>query len=145
MTPTSAHGAAAPSDDRRLADDVLARAHEVGFALAGIAPADASAHGSFYRAWLEAGRHGDMAWMARPDAVARRADLALTLPEVRSCLVVAHEYHTPEDPAAARDPARAVIARYARGRDYHDVVKPKLEELLAWLDARVPGGVRGRA
>ncbi len=45
----------------------------------------------------------------------------------------------------AADPSRAIIARYARGDDYHDVVEGKLHELLAWLDSGVEGGVRGRA
>jgi epoxyqueuosine reductase len=60
-------------------------------------------------------------------------------------VVVAHEYFQDDPEGVPHDPSRAVIARYARGADYHDVVKPKLEELLGWLDARVEGGVEGRA
>ena len=130
-----------------LADALKARAVEEGFSLVGIASAGASAHADFYRSWIADGRHGDMAYLARPDAVRRRGDLAETRPEARSCLVVAHEYGsggTGDAGVAPEDPSHAVIARYARGGDYHDVVLAKLRRLLDWLDGRVEGGVRGR-
>ena len=130
---------------RELADALKWRAREEGFSLVGITPAEPSEHSGFYRSWIDAGRHGEMAYLARPDAVRRRADLAETMAEARSCLVVAHEYAVPDPPGVPNDPSRAVVARYARGDDYHEVVLPKLERLLAWLGARVEGGVRGRA
>jgi epoxyqueuosine reductase len=58
---------------------------------------------------------------------------------------VAHEYGVTDDPGIPDDGSRAVIARYARGDDYHDVVREKLERVLAWLNERVEGGVEGRA
>ena len=130
---------------QEFADALKRRAREEGFSLVGIAPAERSEHSDFYRSWIDAGRHGEMAYLSRPDAVRRRADLAETMAEARSCLVVAHEYAVPDPPGAPDDPSRAVVARYARGDDYHDVVLPKLERLLAWLGERVEGGVRGRA
>lgn len=128
-----------------LADALKHRAREEGFSLAGVARTEPSAHSAFYRSWIDAGRHGEMAYLARPDAVRRRADLAETMSEACSCLVVAHEYAVPDPPGVPDDPSRAVVARYARGDDYHDVVLPKLERLLGWLSERVDGGVRGRA
>jgi epoxyqueuosine reductase len=147
-----------------------AQARALGFSVAGVAPAEPSRHADFYRAWLERGAHGEMGYLAREDAVARRMDLARTLPNARSVIVVAHEYYaddtrgagSPEAAGpdsqreartdAASDPSRAVIARYARGRDYHKVVKKKLLRLLDWLRAEVgtePGEpareVQGRA
>src|SRR5690606_9457401 len=84
--------------------------------------------------WLAAGRHGEMHYLARPDAVERRLDPQAAWPELRSALVVAQHYDPGEADDAAADPARAVIARYARGRDYHKVIKPKLLSLLRWLE-----------
>jgi len=127
-----------------LASTLKARVREEGFSLAGIVNAEPSLHMGFYRAWLEAGHHGQMGYLARPDAVRRRGDLRQTLPELRSVLVVAHEYGA-DARGAANDPSRAVVARYARGGDYHDVVLEKLERVLDWLSDRVDGGVRGRA
>jgi epoxyqueuosine reductase len=116
-----------------------------GFSMLGIASARASDHMGLYTAWLGEGLHGEMAWLAREDAVARRGDLSLTMADVASCVVVAHEYDQPDPPGVPEDAARGVVARYARGDDYHDVVKRKLLGLLDWLDDAVGGGVRGRA
>ncbi len=128
-----------------LADALKARALEEGFSLAGVASVEASSHADFYRTWIAADRHGEMAYLARPDAIRRRSDLAETLPSVRSCLVVAHEYAVPDPPGLPADRSLAVVARYARGDDYHDVVLTKLERILEWLDARMDGGALGRA
>jgi epoxyqueuosine reductase len=133
------------TDRRVLATALLARAHEEGFALAGITSVEPSAHIDFYRSWVEAGRHGEMTYLARSDSVRRRADLTETMAEARSCLVVAHEYGVADPPGVPEDRSRAVIARYARGDDYHDVMLAKLERLLAWLSGQIEGGVRGRA
>ena len=83
-----------------LADELREQALRMGFSLVGIARPDASAHISFYRDWIEEGRHGEMAYLSRPDSVSRRADLDAALENVRSVLVVAHEYFV-EDPSAA--------------------------------------------
>jgi epoxyqueuosine reductase len=127
-----------------LASALREKARALGFSLMGITPARPSEHMPFYREWLSSGRHGDMAYLAREDAVARRGDLSLTMAEAVSCVVVAHEYGQDDPPGVPEDGSRGVIARYARGRDYHKVVKGKLEALLEWLDGHVEGGVRGR-
>lgn len=128
-----------------LAHGLRARARSLGFGLVGITRHGPSAHGAFYRGWLESGHHGTMAYLARPDAVARRLDLAETLPSVRSVIVVGHEYHQEDPPGVPDDPSRGVIAQYARGRDYHKVVKKKLTELGQWLGGEVDGEATWRA
>jgi len=85
-----------------------------------------------------------MEYLARPDAVARRADLQLTLEGARSVVVVADQYSQEDPPGVPDDPSRAVIARYARGDDYHDVMKRRLEELLTWIQDGVREPVSGR-
>jgi len=115
-----------------------AKARAMGLAGIGIGPATPSAHASFYRRWLERGLHGEMRYLSRDDAVARRADLGLTLEGVRSVVVVAQEYFRTDAPGVPEDPARGVVARYARGADYHDVLKDRLMELLLWLRAEAP-------
>ncbi|RMH15175.1 MAG: tRNA epoxyqueuosine(34) reductase QueG [Gemmatimonadetes bacterium] len=114
-------------------------AHEVGFALCGVARPDPSDHLEHYRAWLAAGYHGDMAYLARPDAVARRGDPARTLAEVRAIVVVGDLYDQPDPPGVPDDPSRGVIARYARGRDYHRVMRTKLRRLAERIE-RAAGG-----
>jgi epoxyqueuosine reductase len=86
-------------------------------------------------AWLEAGHHGSMAWMA--ETAERRADPRRLWPEVRSIVLLGLNYGPDGDPLAdlaRRD--RATISVYARNRDYHDVLKGKLKELAGFLAAR---------
>jgi epoxyqueuosine reductase len=127
-----------------VAEAIKARGRELGFSLVGITAPDPSQHMDFYRAWIAEERHGEMEYLARSDAVARRADLTATMAGVQSVVVVAHEYFQVDGLGVPDDPSRAVIARYARGEDYHYLLKRKLEELLAWLDHRLEQGARGR-
>ena len=132
--------------EERLAEDLKEEARASGFSLAGIAHVRPSDHTSFYQAWLAKGYYGKMAYLAREDSVARRADLRRTMASVRSALVVAHEYFAEDPPGLPDDPARAVVARYARGDDYHEVVKKKLLRLAGWLRERAgKDGIEARA
>ena len=133
----------APVDPSALAADLKLEAERLGLSMAGIAAPDPTEHLGFYREWVATGRHGEMAYLARPDAVERRGDLRGTMADVRSVLVVADAYGAGADEEAP-DPSRGIIARYARGRDYHKVLPAKLRRLHEWLDARVDGGVSGR-
>lgn len=127
--------------ERRVKD----AARELGFPLVGIARPDPSEHGGAYRDWLEMGRHGEMGYLAREDAVARREDLRGSMPSVRSVVVVAHPYFQEDAAGVPDDPSVGVIARYARGRDYHKVVKGKLRRLLEEVRDIAGAPVEGRA
>ncbi len=129
---------------RLLSQSIKARAAELGFGPVGIADAEPSRHMDLYRGWIERGAHGEMAYLARPDAVARRGDLKRTLEGARSVVVVADQYFQEDPPGVPDDPSRAAIARYARGDDYHDVMKRRLEELLIWIQDEVGETVEGR-
>ena len=120
------------------------QARGLGFSLVGVASVEPSDHLDFYRRWVEDERHGEMAYLAREDAIVRRADLRGTLPSVRSAVVVGHEYFQEDPPGVPADPARGVIARYARGQDYHGAIKKRLLELHRWIEASVEGPVEGR-
>ena len=116
-------------------------AHELGFELAGIAaatPADSLDH---FRDWLDHGFAGAMAYMER-HAEARRHPASI-LPAVRSVVMVGMNYKPAEDDPAEVPPSAGKVARYARGPDYHDVLRERLNQLLARVQADVPG-CRGR-
>src|SRR6266568_5937561 len=121
--------------NEELAKAIKARAKELGFDLCGIAPAITSVFKAEFRAWLDNGYHGEMAYMSR-DPV-RRLDPSKLLPGAKSIVVVAMNYYT-ESQADTDDPSRAVFARYARNDDYHDVITPRLRELLAFIKERAP-------
>jgi epoxyqueuosine reductase len=116
----------------------------LGFSLVGVASIEPSDHLDFYKRWVGEGKHGEMAYLAREDSVGRRSDLRGTLPAVRSAVVVADEYFQADPAGVPNDPARAVVARYARGQDYHDTIKGRLTELLRWVEASSAVPVEGR-
>lgn len=117
-----------------LAGAVKAKALELGFDLVAIGPADPPAHGSAFDAWLAAGYAGTMEYLARGRG--KRLDLQQILPGARSVIAVALNYYQGEP---GETHGWASVARYAWGRDYHEVMTPRLEKLLAFLqEARGP-------
>jgi epoxyqueuosine reductase len=119
----------------RLLNGLKARARALGFDACRIAAAAAPPGArDGLEAWLAAGAHGDMAWMA--ETFARRVDPKTLWPEARSVVMLALNYGSGVDPLAALErKERGAISVYARNRDYHDVVKGKLKTLAAWLVA----------
>ena len=82
--------------------------------------------------YLAEGRHGTMAWMARN--ADRRADPLVLWPQVRSIICLGVNYGPAEDPLSVHEEAeRGAISVYARGRDYHDVLKKRLKAFARWL------------
>ena len=105
---------------------VKEQARELGFNLVGVTPAQPAPHLRAYFQWLDAGGHGEMGYMARPDRTARRRDLNVILPGVRSLVIVGLDYHSLHLPDEfLSDPGRGRIAAYAWGLDYHDVMLPR--------------------
>lgn len=84
--------------------------------------------------WLARGYHGEMSWMARD--VEKRLDPRELFPEARSIVVVALNYYTPDQHQDNSNTGK--VSRYAWGDDYHDVLKTKLESLLAWIREQEP-------
>ena len=84
--------------------------------------------------WLEQGYHGTMTWMARNPE--QRSDPTKVLPGCRSIIMVGMNYYT--DHAPDESDAAGRIARYAWGRDYHDVMKARLLELEKFLHNLTP-------
>jgi epoxyqueuosine reductase len=109
-------------------------AREAGLDLVGIVPLAPPATLERYDQWLAAGHHGEMAYLARADAVERRRDPARILPGARTAVAVGLNYHTlPLPPELRDDPSRGIVASYAWGPDYHDVMLPRLHRLAAAL------------
>ena len=126
-------------------------ARRLGFGLVGITTAEPAETGERYREWVEAGRAGDMSYMAREPE--RRQNPSAVMPGARSIVVVGMAYNTgeleaaerAEEDAASPDVPHGRIARYALGDDYHDVMRERLNALLAWIRERRGPEVRGRA
>lgn len=90
--------------------------------------------------WLQAGYHADMTWMQTH--LEKRLDPASLMPNTQSIVVVTMNYYPgPEpkhNPKQPQDAGRLKVARYARGQDYHRVLKQRLKELLAWMKTHDP-------
>jgi epoxyqueuosine reductase len=121
-----------------LEDTLKAAALRLGFDAAGLARADeAWEAGARLADFVAQGRHGEMRWME--DTLARRSAPTAMWPKARSALVVAMNYgpdHNPLDTLAERETGN--ISVYARGRDYHDLIKSRLK-LLAGEVAQLTG------
>jgi epoxyqueuosine reductase len=115
-------------DERALILD-LARRHRLGdarFAAVGPTP-----HFAACEAWLAAGRHGEMGWMER--ALEVRADPRARLPSAKTAVVLAlrHAHLRPPDPGGRT----GLVARYAWGRDYHNLLGKRVARLARDLRA----------
>jgi epoxyqueuosine reductase len=117
-----------------LVHELKSRAAALGFNRVGIIPASPAQHLAAYLRWIDAGHHGTMAYMARPDRVERRQDPHVILPDMKSIVCVGLDYSTRSiPPEISNDPSRGRISNYAWGIDYHDIMTPRLAQLAAWL------------
>ncbi|MEK7468866.1 MAG: tRNA epoxyqueuosine(34) reductase QueG [Planctomycetota bacterium] len=117
------------------ATELKSEAARLGFERCGIARAQRLADGENLRAFLGEGRQGTMEWLAA-DAE-RRADVTVGFPWARSVVVAALSYKPATEEAQPAGTGR--VARYARGDDYHKVLRKKLRVLRDALVASSPG------
>lgn len=101
----------------------------LGFDLFGVAPAEPLEGGRYLASWLALGFHGEMTYMAKSASL--RADPRALLPGAQSVICVACTYHDPPD--GPLPPGHVRVARYARRRDYHKVIRKKLLQLGRYL------------
>jgi epoxyqueuosine reductase len=91
--------------------------------------------------FLAEGQHGDMAWMARN--AAQRGDPGALWPQARAVVMLGLNYGSGDDPLAIlQRRTHGGISVYARGDDYHDIIKPRLKAIARWLIAAAPSDVK---
>lgn len=135
---TGASGVKAHADPKAQIRD---RALALGFDAVGFAEAALGAQArERLAAFLAAGHHGEMGWMA--ERADQRAQPRALWPQARSVIALGLSYAPDGDPLAAlARPDRGNVSVYARNRDYHDVVKGRLKHLAAFIVSRFgPGG-----
>jgi len=121
-----------PGQPISLTQRLHAEARALGFAASGVAVATRSQSTAVYAQWLAEGFAGGMDYLRRHAPL--REDPAHVAPGGRSIIAVAARYPANLNPGAG-------FSTYARGLDYHDVLRGKLRELGAWLKAQHPLGV----
>ena len=119
-------------DPVALRAQLATEAKRLGFDAFGVAPVDVDVRAEYFKKWLADGMHGEMAWLARNPE--RRTQATKVLPEARSLVVVGLNYYQPHPAASYR------IAKYALGRDYHDLILERLKQLCAEMEKY--GGVQ---
>ncbi len=114
---------------------VIARGRALGFDIVRVASPDSIPEApARLRSFLEAGMAGTMRWLAQTEP--RRADPRILWPEVSAIVMVGMNYGPPTDPLSdLADRGAANVSVYARGRDYHGVIKGKLKELAQGMEA----------
>ena len=140
--PSSESSSRSPAepDLGQLATAIRAEALRLGFSRVGIAPAlPEPTHHQAFQGWLAAGLAGVMEpWLKRHEPLRRSLDAIL--PGARSVVMLATDHAIGSSPAPEPPPAgRGRVARYARGDDYHELLRGRLKALAAWLEAAAPG------
>ncbi len=125
-----------------LTEEIKAHAQYLGFDLAGVTSAVPARYGAYYAEWIKQGMAGEMAYLGRQ--IEKRQDPNRILPNARSLVVVAMNYRGPDENTVPDDTHRGKIARYARGDDYHDLMKERLQALLLFIQDTANRPVEGR-
>jgi epoxyqueuosine reductase len=117
-----------------LAQELKARAAELGFLACGITDPSPPPHADRLDAWLASGYAGTMRYLHRQ--AKRRKNPCLNVPESLAVVVLLENYYWPDAPESLAAPR---VAKYARGEDYHHVTLGRLDLLAAWLRERGAG------
>ena len=118
-----------------LRQAVETKARELGFALVGVARAAPSAQRAWLERWIADGKHGEMSWIA--ERATDAADVRRLLRNAQSVICVADRYHDGSPDCVSG--TRGRIARYARGKDYHDLIRDRLRKLGRFVRECAPG------
>ncbi len=130
------------TDPVTIADTIRAEALKLGFSVARFADLpQVWAASERLEAFVEAGFHGEMAWMA--ETLERRKHPRRMWAEAKGALVLGYNYGPDQDPLERLDEVEtANISVYARGDDYHELIKGKLKQLAGWMVAKTGGDVK---
>ena len=125
----------------RLKDNIRLWGREFGFDAIGFAGTELGAAEAGLAAWLAAGCHGEMDYMAahRSDRGYKRARPAELVPGTRSIITVRLNYRnaSADSQATLADPESAFVSRYAVGRDYHKLLRSRLQQFAERIEREV--------
>ena len=123
-----------------LTQRIRRRAAELGFDRVGFTPAEPLAGAEFYTRWVALGFAGEMEYLKR--YLDKRADPSKLLPEARSVICLGMNYY--QETPAADSSLQGRISCYARGDDYHELIKKRLFTLWDFIREQADGPVEGR-
>jgi epoxyqueuosine reductase len=115
-----------------LKEKIKTKSKQLGFILAGVASCEPPTHYSNFEEWLAEGNHGTMNYLAEERSRIRRTNPKQILPECKSILVLALPYSSFILP-----PSSFRIASYALGDDYHEIIPPRLKQIVDFIEEQV--------
>ena len=126
------------TDFNQLAEQIKVWGQDLGFAQVAIAPIDLEQAGKRLNAWLKRGYHGEMRYLAQHGS--KRYRPAELLPGTVRVICVRMQHWEGSDSAIKnlKSSDKAYISRYARGRDYHKVMRKRLNQLAQRINATLP-------
>jgi epoxyqueuosine reductase len=135
------------SQIRNLSNQIKVKAADLGFDLCHIVPLSSAPHADFFEQWLQLGRAGEMGYLACNVEKRRQPRLlAEDSGDFRSIIVLAVNYHQFDlPPEVIDDPSRGIIASYAWGDDYHEIIRPLLYELDGFIRGQTGRATPGKA
>jgi epoxyqueuosine reductase len=113
-----------------LKQAIKQKARQLGFTLTGVTSSEPPAHYPAFQSWLASGYHGTMQYLVNE----KRADPKLILPECKSILILALPY---SPSSFILHPSSFRIASYALGDDYHEVIPPKLKQIVEFIEEQL--------
>lgn len=117
-----------------LSSGIKEKAHELGFNICGIAKSRTlEEYGPRLKSWIDKGMHDIMGYLARD--IDKRINPESIFPGAKSIVVTGLSYYSEK---LQKDPDAPILSRYTYGSDYHEVIKEKLEKLLAWIKSVKP-------
>ena len=128
---------------QELTQYVRAEAQRLGFDLVGITSAGPLEAAAFNAQWVAQGYAGNMAWLERN--LNKRADPSLLVPGARTVICLGMHYDPPQEAEPSTDKGpQGRMARYARGDDYHDLIKSRLAQLWEGMQSEAGVDIGGR-
>ncbi len=115
---------------------VKQRALNLGFSMVGITTPDPPQHHETYRRWIGQNRHADMSYLAREDAIAKRSNPRLIVPDCQSIIVTGTSYAVTPNMVGLDSP-EFQVAMYALGSDYHQVLVERLTTLINAIEEQL--------
>lgn len=124
-------------DFHQLRDDIRHWGRELGFQQVGISDVDLSEHEAYLQRWLDNGHHGEMDYMARHGT--KRSRPEELVPGTLRVVSLRMDYLPPDTRMlkVLRNPQQAYVSRYALGRDYHKLMRRRLQQLAETIQERI--------
>lgn len=132
-------------DFPELHQTIETEAARLGFTHIGIAAPKQAPGLQAYCQWIEDGRHGDMAYLSRQDALEKRQDPRAILADCRAIICLAIPYHAPTTAPDESLSAKGRVSSYAITQDYHINIWDKLHTLETFIHNQVGAGLHTKS